>query len=223
MKVNFEPRHFLKKVEDKFKISCPFQTILNKENSIIGILKTTTAISYDAGDEAFYNTFLLSFLNQTGRTINNNIKKEGREGVPLPHPFMGGKIRTNNIIGFDGNFVTSGGPHHPITPGITKSFFIQHVMEKMAVKFIIRFFKIDFENHPILLLSFDLMKDFIQGNHSIHYVSSRIKPILKLTNHFGDTLSQPVIKNLGNDFIADIQKANRSEIFHFKSNVNLWQ
>ena len=76
---------------------------------------------------------------------------------------------------------------------------------------------------PLCFFLFDLMKDLIQGNNTIHYVSSLNKPILKLTNHFGDTMSQPVIKNLGNDFIADIQKANRSKIFHFKSNVNLWQ
>jgi hypothetical protein len=69
----------------------------------------------------------------------------------------------------------------------------------------------------------NLMKDFIQGNHTIHYVSPPNKPILKLTNHFGDTMSKTIIKNLGDDFITNLQKPNGSEIFHFKSDVNLWQ
>jgi hypothetical protein len=123
MEVNLESRHLLKKAYYEFKIFCPLQTVLNKENSVISILKTTTAISYDVGDEAFYKTFILSFLNQTGKTISNKIKEEGREGVPLPHPFVSGKIGANNIIDFDGNFATSDIPHHPITPGATKTFF----------------------------------------------------------------------------------------------------
>jgi hypothetical protein len=82
MKINFEPRHLLKKAKNEFEIPCPLQRVFNKENSVISILKTTTTIPYDVGNEAFYKTFLLSFLNQTSKTISNRIKEEGGRGPP---------------------------------------------------------------------------------------------------------------------------------------------
>jgi hypothetical protein len=124
MEVDLKPRHLFKKAKNELKITCTFQTILNEENSIISILKATTTIPYDVRNKTFNKALILSFMNQTSKTICNKIKEEGREWVPLPHPFVSSEIRAHHIIGFDGDFASSNSSHNPITPSAPKTFFL---------------------------------------------------------------------------------------------------
>jgi pantothenate kinase len=123
VKIDFKTRHVFKQTQNEFKVSGPFQTILNKENNVISILKTTTAVLDDMGNKTFTKALILSFANQTGQTICNQIKQEGGERIPLSHTFMRGKIWTQHIIRLDGDFATSNSSHNPITPSTPKSFF----------------------------------------------------------------------------------------------------
>jgi hypothetical protein len=87
MKVDLKPRHLFKKAKNELKIPCTFQTILNEENSVISILKATTTIPYDVRNKTFNKALILSFMNQTSKTISNKIKEEGARKGPLASPF----------------------------------------------------------------------------------------------------------------------------------------
>jgi hypothetical protein len=76
-----------KKAKNELKIPCTFQTILNEENSVISILKATTTIPYDVRNKTFNKALILSFMNQTSKTISNKIKEEGARKGPLASPF----------------------------------------------------------------------------------------------------------------------------------------
>jgi hypothetical protein len=65
VKNDFEAIHLLKQAMDELYISCTFKVVWRQKNSIISILKTTSTIWDNVGNEAFYKIFLLRFFDQT--------------------------------------------------------------------------------------------------------------------------------------------------------------
>lgn len=107
----------------------------------------------------------------------------------------------------------------PLTVRITQShqvlpkpFLSIMLYKKCQLTLSYTFSKSTLKIRPFFFFPFDLMQNFIRGNHSIHNESTMNETIPRITNHFGDTVRQPIIKHLGNNFITNIQKTDRSEI-----------